>query len=165
MNQKSAGVRSVPRPDPTVLPSPTDLSTNASLALSGAADLSAARCCQFPPGARVIGFLLDADIGPTSYGQLYEIDSDTADQFVQFDVVGFDHCAGYDIVRASSGVAYAIVTYAEHAQGRGMSHLKEHIAANADWYAARSLNVVSPWVHSGRWSNTSRPAGEVVFRP
>ena len=149
MHQNHAVVRSVSHPDPALLPSPTGLSTCASPVISVAADLSAARCCQFPPGARVIGFLLDADIGPTSYGQLYRFDSDTADQFVQFEVVGFDRCAGYDIVRGSSGDAYAIVTYAGHAQDRGMSHLKEHIAANTDWYAARSLKAVSPWVHSG----------------
>lgn len=144
-----AVVRSVSHPDRALLTSPTSLSTSASPAISVAADFSAARCCQFPPGARVIGYLLDADIGPTSYGQLYGIGSDTADQFVQFDVVGFDHHAGYDIVRASTGVAYVIVTYACHAQDRGLSHLKEHIAANADWYAARSLNVAVPWIHSG----------------
>lgn len=160
-----AVVRSVSHPDPALLPSPTSLSTCATPAISVATDLSVARCCQFPPCARVIGFLLDADIGPTSYGQLYGIDSDTADQFVQFDVVGFDRWAGYNIVRASSGVAYVIVTYACHAQDRGMSHLKEHIAANADWYAARSLNVALPWVHSGPMVEHLETSWRGMFSP
>lgn len=165
MHQNHAIVRSVSHPDPALLPSPTSRSTCASPAISEAADLSAARCCQFPPGARVAGFLLDADIGPTSYGQLYGIGSDAVDQFVQLDVVGFDSCAGYEMVRASSGVAYVIVTYASHAQDRGMSHLKEHIAVNADWYAARSLNSASPWVHSGPMVEHLKASWRSSFSP
>lgn len=122
--------------------------SNTLIAAGDLGDLSSARTASFPLEARVAGFLLDADIGPTSYGVLYSIAPGKQGEFVHVDVIGIDHYAGYDIIRAAAGVAYAIVEYAGHAQERGLSHLKEHIAVNADWYAARSLSAAVPWLHA-----------------
>lgn len=91
----------------------------------------------FLPDARVAGVLVDADIGPISYGKLYGADRPAGQEFIRFQAVGTDHRNGYDIVRSASGKAYAIVTYASHAMDRKMQHLKEHIAANQDWYQSR----------------------------
>lgn len=122
--------------------------SNTLIAACGQDDLSSARTASFPSKARVAGFLLNADIGPTSYGVLYSIAPGEQGEFVQVDVIGIDHYAGHDIIRVAAGVAYAIVGYAGHAQERGLSHLKEHIAVNADWYAARSLSAAVPWLHA-----------------
>jgi len=111
-------------------------------------NLSHARSNSFPVDARVAGFLLEADVGPISYGVLYSIAPGGVSEFVRVDTIGIDHYAGYDIVRAATGVAYAIVGYASHAAERGLDHLREHIAINADTYAARSLSAKVPWLHS-----------------
>lgn len=51
-------------------------------------------------------------------------------------------------MRSIAGVAYVIVTYASHARERGLRHLKDHIGANPDYYAARSLVLDNPWPHT-----------------
>lgn len=102
----------------------------------------------FAPDARVAGYLIKADIGPTSYGFLYGADLPPSKNFVTFEAIGTDSRGGYDVVRSAAGVAYVIVTYASHARERGMNHLKEHIGANPDHYAARSLILGNPWPHS-----------------
>jgi len=102
----------------------------------------------FAPDARVAGYLIKADIGPTSYGFLYGTDLPPGENFVTFEAIGVDSRGGYDMVRAAAGVAYVIVTYASHARERGLSHLKDHIGANPDHYAARSLILASPWPHT-----------------
>lgn len=128
--------------------SPQQPSSSPALRLAERRKLNYARTFPFPDEVRVAGFLLAADVGPMSYGLLYGRSLGNEQSFVQFDAIGIDHCAGYDIVRTSAGVAYVIAGYAPHALERGMSHLKEHIAVNADWYAARALTLASPWLHS-----------------
>lgn len=122
--------------------------SNALIAAGDGCDLSCARSVSFPPEARVAGLLLEADIGPTSYGVLYSNLTSEKGEFVRVDVIGIDHYAGYDIIRAATGVAYVIVGYACHAHGRRLSHLIEHISVNADWYAARALSAAVPWLHA-----------------
>lgn len=122
--------------------------SNTLTAAGDGCDLSCAHSVAFPPEARVAGLLLEADIGPISYGMLYSAAPGTKGGFVRVDVIGIDHYAGYDIIRAATGVAYAIVGYACHAQDRGLSHLKEHISVNSDWYAARPLSAAVPWLHA-----------------
>lgn len=135
--------------DPALLRYPTTLhQPNTGAVASDIRKLSYARTISFPADARVAGFLLDADIGPMSYGMLYNVDQGDEGEFVQVDVIGIDHCEGYDIVRAATGVAYAIVAYAPHAEERGFTHLKEHISVNADYYAARALSAAAPWLHA-----------------
>lgn len=102
----------------------------------------------FAPDARVAGYLIKADIGPTSYGFLYGADLPSGENFVTFEAIGVDSRGGYDIVRTAAGVAYVIVTYASHARERGLRHLKDHIGANPDHYAARSLILGNPWPHT-----------------
>lgn len=90
----------------------------------------------FAPDAHVLGVLTDADIGPISYGTLFGNDSvATNGEFIRFTAVGTDNRNGYDIVKAATGHAFAIVTYAEHARERGLAHLKAHIRCNPDCYA------------------------------
>jgi hypothetical protein len=108
----------------------------------------------FAADARVGGFLLNADIGPTSYGRLYGCDLNDDSTFAQFDVIGIDKGSTYDILRTTAGIAYVIVAYAPHARERGLSHLEEHMAVNADYYAARALTLPSPWPHA-----LGRPSG------
>jgi hypothetical protein len=141
-------VRSAPQPD-LKLPRPLNkLPSDARLSLSEMRNLNYARTFPFAPDARVVGFLLNADIGPTSYGRLYRCDLGEDSQFVQFEVIGLDNRASYDIVRTAAGVAYVIVAYAQHARERGLAHLEEHISANPDFYAARSLTLPLPWPHA-----------------
>lgn len=102
----------------------------------------------FAPNARIAGYLIKADIGPTSYGFLYGADLPLDENFVTFEAIGFDTRDGYDIVRSAAGVAYVIVTYASHARECGLGHLKAHIGANPDYYATRSLILDNPWPHS-----------------
>lgn len=102
----------------------------------------------FAPDCRVAGYLIKADIGPTSYGFLYGADLPPDENFVTFEAIGVDSRGGYDLVRSAAGVAYVIVTYASHARERGLSHLKYHIGANPDHYAARSLILANPWPHT-----------------
>lgn len=102
----------------------------------------------FAPDARVTGYLIKADIGPTSYGFLYGADLPPGKNFVTFEAIGVDSRGGYEMVRTAAGVAYVIVTYAPHARERGLRHLKEHIGANPDHYAARSLILGNPWPHT-----------------
>jgi len=102
----------------------------------------------FAPDARVGGYLIQADIGPTSYGYLYGADLPPGDNYVTFEAIGVDSRGGYEMVRSAAGVAYVIVTYAAHARERGLKHLKDHIGANPDHYAARSLILGSPWPHT-----------------
>jgi hypothetical protein len=91
----------------------------------------------FLPNARVGGVLVNADIGPISYGELHGADLPEGHRFVRFEAVGTDSRNGYDLVRTVDGLAYAIVTFSDHAKERGMDHLKKHIAANPDWYENR----------------------------
>ena len=102
----------------------------------------------FAPGAQVAAYLIKADIGPISYGHLYGTDLAPGANFVTFEAIGVDLRRGYDIVRTAAGVAYVIVTYASHARERGLSHLREHIGANPDHYAARSFILSDPWPHT-----------------
>lgn len=104
--------------------------------------LNFARRKAFLPAARVAGFLVNADIGPISWGELHGADQQPGDEFVRFEAVGVDHRNGYELVRTADGAAYVVVTYADHAKVRGLTHLREHIAANPDWYAAR---VAATW--------------------
>ena len=106
------------------------------------------RSFPFPPHARVAGYLLNADIGPISYGFLHGADPQRGENFVTFQAIGVDSGGGYDLVRTAAGVAYVIVTYASHARERGLDHLKNHIQANPDHYAVRSLILGSPWPHT-----------------
>ena len=96
-----------------------------------------AKRTRFRADARVAGVLVNADIGPVCWGELHGADRPPGQEFVRFEAVGVDNRNGYNIVKTSDGVAYAIVSFAAHAKERGMSHLKSHIAANPDWYAAR----------------------------
>lgn len=90
----------------------------------------------FAPDTHVLGVLVDADIGPVSYGTLFGNDSVAKDgEFIRFTAVGTDNRNGYSIVKTDAGHAYAIVSYAEHARERGLSHLKAHIQANPAYYA------------------------------
>ena len=109
--------------------------------------LACARRFRFAPDARINGFLLQADIGPISYGNLHGNDLPAESNFVKFEAIGFDHRGGYDIVRSAAGVAFVIVTYAPHALERRLSLLQEHIGANPDYYAVRSLILGTPWSH------------------
>lgn len=102
----------------------------------------------FASDARVAGYLIKADIGPTSYGHLFGFDLPPDRNFVKFEAIGVDTRGGYEIVRSAAGVAFVIVTYAAHARDRGLSHLREHIGANPDYYAARSLALRTPWKHT-----------------
>ncbi|MFC5550281.1 hypothetical protein [Massilia aerilata] len=102
----------------------------------------------FAPDARIAGCLTKADIGPTSYGFLHGADLPPGENFVTFEAIGVDSRGGYEIVRSAAGVAYVIVTYAPHARARGLHHLKDHIGANPDHYAARALILDSPWPHT-----------------
>ena len=103
---------------------------------------------RFAPDARVAGFLVSADIGPTSFGFPHGPDLPLGENFVTFEAIGIDTSGTYHLVRTAAGVAYAIVTYAPHARKRGLDHLKDHIVANPDHYAVRSLILNSPWPHS-----------------
>lgn len=102
----------------------------------------------FAPDARVAGYLIKADIGPISYGYLHGTDLPPGENYVTFEAIGVDSRGGYEMVRAATGVAYVIVTYAPHARERGLGHLKDHIGANPDYYAARSLILGNPWPHT-----------------
>lgn len=102
----------------------------------------------FAPGVRFAGYLIKADIGPISYGSLHGADLPPDENFVTFEAIGVDARRGYDILRSAAGVAYVIVTYASHARERGLSHLKDHIGANPDHYAARSIILDNPWRHT-----------------
>lgn len=106
------------------------------------------RTFPFAPDARVSGYLLKADIGPVSFGYLHGADSHAEHSFVRFEAIGIDSRGGYDIVRSAAGVGYVIVTYAPHARKCGLNHLKDHIGANPDHYAARALIIDSPWPHT-----------------
>lgn len=109
--------------------------------------LACARKFRFAPDARINGLLLRADIGPISYGHLHGNDLPVESNFVKFEAIGVDHRGGYDIVRSAAGVAFVIVTYAPHALERRLSLLQEHIGANPDHYAVRSLILGTPWSH------------------
>lgn len=106
------------------------------------------RSFPFAPDARISGYLIRADISPVSFGYLHGADLSADHSFVRFEAVGIDSRGGYDIVRSAIGVAYVIVTYAPHARMRGLHHLKDHIGANPDHYAARALILESPWPHT-----------------
>lgn len=106
------------------------------------------RSYPFAPDARVAGYLIKADIGPISYGFLHGADLPPGKNYVRFEAIGVDSRGGYEMVRTAAGVAYVIVTYAAHARERGLNHLKEHIGANPDHYAARSLILGTPWRHN-----------------
>ncbi|TDS73437.1 hypothetical protein [Comamonas sp. JUb58] len=92
---------------------------------------------RFLPDARVTGILINADIGPVCWGELHGADRPAGQEFVRFEAVGVDNRNGYDIVQTADGVAYVIVSFAAHAKARGLTLLKNHIAANRDWYMAR----------------------------
>jgi hypothetical protein len=144
-----AVIESAQQPSQAASKNPT-LTEQSSSELSQADHLGIQYVTSFPfaPDARVAGYLIKADIGPTSYGHLYGTDLPPGANFVAFEAIGVDSRGGYDIVRTAAGVAYVIVTYASHARERGLSHLKEHIGANPDHYAARLLILSDPWPHS-----------------
>jgi hypothetical protein len=127
----------------------TKKQSSAVISLTEQRGLDYVRTFPFAPDARVAGFLTQADIGPTSFGQLHGTDLPDGANFVKFEAIGIDSRGGYDIVRSGAGVAYVIVSYAAHARERGLSHLKNHIGANPDHYAARALILASPWPHTG----------------
>jgi hypothetical protein len=112
------------------------------------AALAAVRKIAFPPDTRVVGYLAQADIGPVSYGQALTSEGVPVQHSVKLDAIGVDHRCGYDLVRTSQGAAYVILSFAPHAAERGMDHLRDHIAANPDYYAARSLTLTEPWPHA-----------------
>lgn len=130
-----------------ITPTVTEHSSS-QLSLADKLGIRYANSFSFAPDSRVAGYLIKADIGPTSYGFLYGADLPSGESFVTFEAIGVDNRGGYDIVRSAAGVAYVIVTYASHARERGLSLLKEHIGANPDHYAARSLILGNPWPHS-----------------
>jgi hypothetical protein len=131
----------------------TDQQSNGDLSLADKLGLQYVQSFPFAPDARVAGYLIKADIGPTSYGFLYGADLPPDGNFVTFEAIGVDSRGGYDLVRAAAGVAYVIVTYASHARERGLSHLKDHIGVNPDHYAARSLILGNPWPHTQEMIN------------
>lgn len=144
-----AVIESAQQPNQAAPKIPT-LSEQSSTELSQADQLGIQYVTAFPfaPDARVAGYLIKADIGPTSYGFLYGTDLPPDKNFVTFEAIGVDSRGGYDMVRSAAGVAYVIVTYASHARERGLGHLKDHIGANPDHYAARSLILDNPWTHT-----------------
>jgi len=99
--------------------------------------ISVAKRARFLPDARVVGVLVNADIGPVCWGELHGADRPNGQEFVRFEAVGTDNRNGYDIVKTADGVAYAIVSFSAHAKDRGMAHLQSHLAVNKGWYAAR----------------------------
>lgn len=119
----------------------------------------------FAEDARVGGYLVQADVGPITYGYLYGADLPVGQNFAKFDAIGIDNRGGYDLVRSSVGLAFAIVTYAPHAREKGLSHLKEHISSNPDYYAARALTLSSPWPHCQAMIDQLKAAWESRFRP
>lgn len=87
-------------------------------------------------GVRVIGVLVNADIAAGAcYGELYHGDRAPGDEFVRFKAVGAENRNGYEIVITEGGIAHIIVSFAEHANDRGMRQLRAHIAANKEYYA------------------------------
>lgn len=122
--------------------------SNGELSRAEALGVQYVKSFPFAPDARVDGYLTKADIGPTSYGFLHGADLPPGENFVTFEAIGVDSRGGYDIVRSAAGVGYVIVTYASHARERGLGHLKDHIGANPDYYAARSLILGNPWPHT-----------------
>lgn len=91
----------------------------------------------FAPEANVLGVLIEADIGPISFGFLYGNDSVAQDgEFICFKAVGTDNRNGYDIVKTAAGHSFVVVTYAEHARARGLSFLQAHIRCNPAYYSA-----------------------------
>lgn len=102
------------------------------------AGIDHARRQVFAPDARVLGVLVDADIGECCWGILYGNDAIAPDgSFIAFKAVGVDSRNGYDLVQTEHGCAFVVVAYANHAEYRRLQMLKEHIAANPDYYAAR----------------------------
>lgn len=97
---------------------------------------------RFSAQARVAGFLVNADIGPICWGDLHGAGRQDGEEFVRFEAVSVDHRNGCDLVKTADGVAYVIVSYADHAKARGLTHLRDHIAANPTWYEAR---VAATW--------------------
>lgn len=92
----------------------------------------------FAPDARVTGYLVEAQIGQICYGFLHGADLPEGENFVCFEAVGTDNRNGYNIVQTADGVAYAIITTAEHPHmDCSINALKAHIACNKEWYAAR----------------------------
>lgn len=104
-----------------------------------------ARNVQFDTNARVAGYLLQADVGPVTHGYLFSADLPPAQNFVHLKAMGIDHQKGFDLVRCAPGVAYVIVSYANHARERGLRLLKYHIGANPDYYANLARVLSSPW--------------------
>jgi len=127
--------------------------SNDELSLVETLGIQYAKSFPFAPDARVAGYLTKADIGPTSYGFLHGADLPTGENFVTFEAIGVDARGGYDIVRSAAGVGYVIVTYALHARERGLGLLRDHIGANPDHYAARSLILGNPWPHTQEMIN------------
>lgn len=92
----------------------------------------------FQPECRVRGVLVNSIVGNICTGNLFGADLPDAENFVRFEAVGTDNRDGYDIVQAANGVAYIVLTFEDCWLGRlGMSHLKNHISINKDWYQAR----------------------------
>jgi len=144
-----AAIESAQQPALAVPPSTTPTQQSSSeLSLADKLGIQYVQSFPFAPDARVAGYLIKADIGPTSYGFLYGADLPPDGNFVTFEAIGVDARGGYDMVRTAAGVAYVIVTYASHARERGLTHLKDHIGANPDHYAARSLILGNPWPHT-----------------
>lgn len=93
---------------------------------------------RFLPDARIDGFLTEADISTTSYGHVHGSEVFENNAFIRIECVGFDNRNGYDIIRASNGKAYVIVTYLDNeTEVRKCKWLREHIRVNPAYYIKR----------------------------
>jgi hypothetical protein len=146
---------------PSVEPQPSDYVPSKAEDLG----LEYVRTFPFAEDARVCGYLVQADVGPITYGHLYGADLPPDRNFVKMEAIGIDSRGGYDLVRSATGFAFVIVTYAPHAREKGLTHLKEHIGANPDYYAARALALSSPWPHGPAMIEQLKAAWERRLRP
>jgi hypothetical protein len=103
------------------------------------AAIERAKRTYFAPDARVAGGLVDADIAPVTFDTIHGWGRPAGGVFDCFEAVGTDNRNGYDLMRNITGMAYVVVAYADHANGRGLTHLKAHVAANPAWYAAQQV--------------------------
>lgn len=110
------------------------------------AGIEMARRFSFQPDAQVAGCLIQADIGPVSWGAVYGCDAHQAGTFVKFDACGLDRRNEWDIVRVAGGGAFVIVGFAEHTRIRGVCLLREHMAVNREHYE----DLLRVWRRSGQ---------------
>lgn len=160
-DQRSVCQASLAKCSPTIGAEPSDYEPSTAEKLG----LEYVRSFPFAEDARVGGYLVQADVGPVTYGHLYGADLPDERNFAKLEVIGIDNRGGYDLVRSATGLAFVIVTYAPHARDKGLSHLKEHIGANPDYYAARALALSAPWPHCQAMIDHLKAAWERRFRP